>query len=197
MNIKKISNKQKNQSVWSGGTTTQLYIYPENAIFADRNFDFRISSAIIEIEESDFTPLPGFSRILMILEGELEICHKGHYSKKMKQFDIDEFSGDWNTSSNGKVVDFNLIMGEGISGSLEHIVLKNEIIDNNSKLKNHSFLGYYLISGEMKIIINNVEYFGQKRDMILIESKNDNEIDSIQLKGEGEIVKIIVFRKNL
>ena len=71
MNIQKISEKDHVHSTWAGGTTTQVYISPENSVFTERKFDFRISSAVVAIEESDFTPFPGFSRILMVLVGEL------------------------------------------------------------------------------------------------------------------------------
>ena len=66
---------------WSGGTTTQLYIYPPTADYAKRNFKFRLSTAKVEAEKSDFTSLPGISRQLMILDGDLTITHQKHYSK--------------------------------------------------------------------------------------------------------------------
>ena len=45
-------------SVWSDGTTTQLLIAPEGAHYAARDFLWRVSSATVELDESDFTPLP-------------------------------------------------------------------------------------------------------------------------------------------
>ncbi len=196
MLVKKISEKEKVVSVWSGGTTSQLYISPENSVFADRNFDFRISSAVIEVEESDFTPMPGFSRILMVLEGELEIFHEGHYSKVLKQFEIDEFSGDWKTSSKGKVVDFNLIMGEGISGEMKYISLKKEdnILKINfcgGRLQSARTIGYYLISGGIQINLNQKEYELEKGEMILIEELDD--IDKMKIIGFGELIEILIW----
>ena len=196
MIVKKIFEKDKVVSVWSGGTTSQLYISPENSVFVDRNFDFRISSAVIEVQESDFTPMPGFSRILMALEGELEIFHEGHYSKVLKQFEIDEFSGDWKTSSKGKVVDFNLIMGEGICGSLEYISIgEDKIIDNNfirwGKLQFARTIGYYLISGEIQIYLNQKEYELVKGEMILIKELDD--INKMEINGFGELIEILIW----
>ena len=197
MVIKRISEKDKVVSVWSGGTTSQLYISPESASFSDRKFDFRISSAVVELEESDFTPMPGFSRILMVLEGELEISHEGHYSKVLKQFEIDEFSGDWKTSARGKVVDFNLIMGEGICGSMKYISLGNSdkiIIDNNirrGKLQFARTIGYYLISGNIQIHLNQEEYELKKGGMILIEKGGD--FDKMEIIGFGDLVEILIW----
>ena len=68
MKIQKISADMQAVSRWSGGTTTQLAISPANALYADREFLWRVSSAVVELPESDFTPLPDYDRILMILE---------------------------------------------------------------------------------------------------------------------------------
>ena len=45
-------------TTWSGGKTTQLAIAPDGASYAERAFLWRISSATVELEASDFTPLP-------------------------------------------------------------------------------------------------------------------------------------------
>lgn len=55
---------------WSGGTTTQLAIYPKDAEYKKRNFLFRISTATVETKESEFTKLPGVSRKLILKHEE-------------------------------------------------------------------------------------------------------------------------------
>lgn len=110
-------------SEWSGGTTTQIAIYPEDAVYSERNFIWRISSAKVEVEESTFTHLPGIKRIIMALDGELELVHEGHHKCKLQAFEQDSFNGSWNTKSYGKVVDFNLMMNENANGSLESIFM--------------------------------------------------------------------------
>ena len=57
---------------WAGGTSTEIFIYPSDGDFATRNFLFRISTATVEVEESNFTFFEGNTRHLMILKGELE-----------------------------------------------------------------------------------------------------------------------------
>jgi len=106
--IRIIRKSEGKVSTWSGGTTTQLYIYPGNAVYADRNFRWRLSSAKVAADESTFTPLPGISRILMIIEGEVEIEHQGHHRTVLKAFEKDSFSGDWTTICKGKAADYNL-----------------------------------------------------------------------------------------
>ena len=195
MNIQKISEKDLVHSTWAGGTTTQVYISPENSVFTERKFDFRISSAVIAIEESDFTPFPGFSRILMVLEGELEIFHEGQFSKVLQPFESYHFSGDWKTSAKGKVIDFNLIMGEGISGEMNYICLKENSVEHvilhNDTSSSALTVGYYLVSGGIQIHLNQEEYELEKGGMILIES--NFELDKIGVVGIGELIEILIW----
>lgn len=103
---------------WSGGTTTQLAIWPEGADYATRNFVWRVSTARVEAEESEFTSLPGISRILMVLDGELLLRHEGRGETRLDRFGQDSFMGDWKTSSRGRVTDFNLMISDG-AGAVE------------------------------------------------------------------------------
>lgn len=111
---------------WSGGSTTELYIYPEESKYADRNFDFRLSTATVEVEQSTFTPLPGISRTLMVLKGQMELRHENEHSKLLKPFDIDEFDGGWKTKSQGCCVDFNLMCRGNYSGGLYHLKMEDK-----------------------------------------------------------------------
>ena len=97
---------------WSGGKTTELFIFPADTGYANRDFDFRISTATIEIEASDFTALPDYNRLLAVLEGELELIHEGKYAKKLSPFESDAFHGSWKTNSKGKARDFNVIYSD-------------------------------------------------------------------------------------
>lgn len=97
---------------WSGGTTTELAIYPPESSYVNRDFAFRISTATVETEHSTFTSLPDYNRILMILKGELEISHVDQYTKKLGPFDTDLFDGGWHTTGKGLVTDFNVMYSQ-------------------------------------------------------------------------------------
>ena len=74
----KIVKKDKanySTSAWSGGATTEIQIMPEGSRYADREFLWRLSSATVEVEESTFTALPDYDRLIMMLEGEMDLCH--------------------------------------------------------------------------------------------------------------------------
>ena len=64
--IKIIRNNEYETNLWTGGTTTQLLIYPEGSEYCHRNFKLRISSAKVHAMESVFISLPGISRIIII-----------------------------------------------------------------------------------------------------------------------------------
>lgn len=113
---------------WSGGVTTQLAIWPEDADYAARKFDWRISSAVVEDEESTFTPLPGIHRHLMLLEGGIELAHEGVGSRLMIPLaDVAEFEGGWETRSSGRCVDFNLMTAKDYEGKMESVAANKKI----------------------------------------------------------------------
>lgn len=151
---------------WSGGTTTQLAIYPKDADYKKRNFLFRLSTATVESEESVFTQLPGVSRKLMILEGEIKIEHKNRYTKNLKKFEQDKFSGDWETKSYGKATDFNLMTTAELTGEIKAITLVDSKTISLNKLVN--CYGFYIYSGSVELIINNETFKVNTGDIILL-----------------------------
>ena len=127
-------------STWVGGKTTQLFTHPQGANYAARDFDFRLSTATVELEKSDFTALPGFSRKLMILEGEIEINHENQHNKTLHKFDVDAFEGDWKTSSVGRCTDFNVMTSAKYTSSLKAISLHaDEDFTIENSLREDSF----------------------------------------------------------
>ena len=78
-------------SRWSGGSTTELYLYPEDGSYKEGNFQCRISSAVVEVEQSEFTSLPGVKRYLSIFEGNLEMIHGETEKVRLKPYEVDCF----------------------------------------------------------------------------------------------------------
>ena len=66
---------------WASGTSTELFVYPPDGDFQTRTFDYRISTATVEVEETNFSDFSGLTRILLILKGKLTLIHEGRYSK--------------------------------------------------------------------------------------------------------------------
>ena len=78
--IELIKKEEQTTTNWSGGTTTELAIYPKDAIYSQRNFKWRLSSAVVNDEKSTFTSLKGIWRLIMVLDGELTLEHKGKHT---------------------------------------------------------------------------------------------------------------------
>lgn len=178
---------------WSGGTTTQLAIYPKNAIYSERNFKWRLSSAKVEVDESDFTFLPGINRIIMIIEGELILEHEGHHKSILKPFAQDRFSGSWKTRSYGKVIDFNLMTSEDCEGKLEAMgILKGKtrkiIFDKDFDKFSYETQAIYCVNGQAKINSpNNEACTLNKGDIILITLKDDFCQQDFTIYNDNEI----------
>lgn len=164
-----IPASQQITSDWAGGTTTQLFIYPEGASYANRDFLFRISTATVETETSTFTSLPGFERILMILDGSMEICHKNHYSKHLYPFNTDIFNGDWETTAIGKVTDFNLMMASVVKGACNH-----ELLESKQSLAiqiQSDFYGVYWLQGNALLRCGEEHHQLRNNDFILFDQE--------------------------
>ena len=117
-----VRREEQSVGTWAGGTTTQLAIWPPESDYGRRDFAWRISTARVDLEESSFTPLPGFHRLLMILEGGVHLIHEAPNLRRERSlcpFEQDAFEGEWNTVSRGRCVDFNLMTAPGCGGKIE------------------------------------------------------------------------------
>ena len=101
-------------SAWAGGVTTQLAIWPPQAQYAARSFDWRVSSAVVGAEESVFTRLPDYARHLAILDGQLRLRHNGGGELTLHPFTPHVFDGADETRSCGTCTDFNLMLRKGV-----------------------------------------------------------------------------------
>lgn len=186
MEFKVIRRGQYKTTNWSGGTTTELFIFPPGSEYKNRNFTWRLSSASVQTESSTFTSLPGISRIIMVLEGSLQLEHKNYHSAKLGPFDQDSFEGEWVTESYGKAIDFNLMMSKECRGNIEAFSIKgNEIIDlyenkrpSKEEYKNISE-AIYCVSGQVEVLCDITEKIkALEGDLILIT----RDVDEIRCK---------------
>ena len=176
-------------TTWSGGTTTQLFIKPENFTVKD-DFDIRISSATIEPGDSTFSDFSKYNRFLTILDGWIDIAHPSEDVNQCERKRLERhipyyFDGAIKTisSSTVKVIDFNVIWKKSLAG-IEVKILdfsKNTKID----LRNGE---YFILSLEEngKIVLFNDKLDLSKGDFIKI-----NLLDTgIEVEGKFIFVKI-------
>ena len=113
-------------STWSGGQTTQLFLSPEGGSYPDRTFDFRLSTATVEVEKSNFTDLTGYHRILMPLTSSITLTHQ-QKEVLLKPFQSYFFDGGDPVSSQGTCQDFNLIYKPFYQGHMSAISPKESV----------------------------------------------------------------------
>lgn len=175
-------------SQWSGGSSTQLYIFPANASYAERNFEIRISTAKVEVQESTFTALPGVDRKLMILEGEISITHQGQYTKLLKPYDVDTFSGDWKTTSIGTCTDFN-VMTTGAQQSELYYLAMGAISGYKLKPKKTcKMLFLYATSGSIDVQLLNSNSILETGNLMVIENLEASSISINSAEAFGVVV---------
>ena len=107
--MKIIKKQDRTTTNWSGGTTSELFIYPEETSFSTGDYDMRISLATVEKSSTVFTKLEGVTRTLMVLEGSQLLEHENKHTADLKVFQQDTFSGDWNTKCIGTAINFNVM----------------------------------------------------------------------------------------
>lgn len=172
-------------NVWSGGKTTELFIYPPTTKYAQRDFDFRLSTATVEVENSDFTPLPGYRRKLMVLDGATKLMHENQHEILLNKLDVDTFLGDWKTTSAGKCTDFNVMTAGALKSTLS--ALRTE--KNNATIyqthKNCTWLFIYVFAGE--IIINHQKTSATKGDLLVLENPPQGPVKLLSIKDSAVV----------
>lgn len=133
-------------SNWSGGTTTELFIFPANATVSEQNFDYRISTAQVRVEKSEFTLFPGYHRKLAILEGKLNIQHNQEAQYVLKEGDQTSFEGNYLTCGEGQVVDFNVIYKDEYTVEIRFI---NDL-QESVFMEGNELIGFYCVNGSVQ-----------------------------------------------
>ena len=116
---------------WSGGSTTQLSIAPEGAVYAQRDFLWRISSAAVELPHSEFTPLPDYDRFLSVLEGEIQRKIDAREPFPLVPGEVVAFDGGAPVESWGKCVDFNLMVRKGACRGAVNVLSRDESFEED------------------------------------------------------------------
>lgn len=137
---------------WSGGTTTQLAISPEGAAYARRDFLWRLSSATVELEHSDFTPLPDYNRLLAVLEGEIRLKIGRDEPFALVPGQVAAFDGGVPVESWGRCVDFNLMVRKGKgSGSVDWLRREEAYEHTIRPGAQTRGLAVYCVSGKVRL----------------------------------------------
>ncbi|GAB5416659.1 MAG: HutD family protein [Crocinitomicaceae bacterium] len=165
---------------WSGGNTTELFIFPDQSSFSEGNFELRISLATVEQSQTVFTPLPDTQRTLLVLEGTQLLEHQGHHTANLNGLEQDSFSGGWTTHCQGTSTNFN-VMTKGSNRA--EVTVKNLNAHQSIQVGAKNVLSFiYVVNGAIKydqttirtkqaISFQNMEEFiAEKRTQIVVVS---------------------------
>ncbi len=167
MNIHLLPKENSKIAVWSGGLTYEYMIYPKTASYADRDFIFRISSATIEQEPSEFTRFKGYHRYLVMLDNSLSL--KVNKEKKVyDKYEIMEFNSDDEVTSYTKGIDFNWMVSEKI----RHHNLK---ITNSTENCNAEIIILFSLDATV-IKIDEKSFDLKSYDLLVIENQKKEKI---------------------
>ena len=183
MNLIHLKSDNYVVSTWSGGTTTQIGIAPQGAIYADRNFMWRVSSATVDLEVSDFTALPDYDRLISTLEGEIDVTHNGGETIHLAPYCVHGFDGGWETRSVGKCRDFNLMTRKGAcSGRMEPIMGPTSVTIGG---KPHDTAILYCGMGEVCVEVEGQCVTLKQGESLLLESAEETRLT---VSGEGRAI---------
>lgn len=163
-----------NTSTWAGGKTTELFIYPKDSKYSERDFKVRVSTATVELDQSEFTKLDGVNRFITPLDKDLKLSHNGLESVNLKPFEVHEFPGHIDTTSYSKARDFNLMLANGSKGQLKSFYIKetSEIII----LADYGFNLLYSFDNAFRISIDGEDFVLGPNELLVIKSNTAKDI---------------------
>lgn len=186
-------------SKWMGGTTKELALFPEGSSYLERNFMWRLSSATIDKEESDFTKLPDYDRVLMVLDGEVVLSYEGERVTRLKALEQDRFDGASKTKSFGKITDFNLMVRKGMEGYLDLIWPTQEkqvctsTEETELKLVTHTL---YCKEGYSVVSFGGDSHMISAGQLMVIEYETDEKVE-YSIMGEGIVIRGQIFYNDM
>jgi len=167
MQFQKVEKSSYKTTTWAHGETTEFYIFPKESNYEQREFLWRVSSATVTSDTSEFTALFGVKRWIMPFDAPLFLTHthngKPLYSITLNPYESHCFKGDWATQSRGKARDFNLMLKEGAYGIVKPVKLIStgpkdlghlfqEAFDERLPLAEHQLtLGFYSLENDFAI----------------------------------------------
>lgn len=189
MKIQIINSSEFKTISWSGGHTTEIFIYPPDGNFEQRDFLFRVSTATVQDEESVFTKFNHVKRFLAVIKGTIVLEHSGFHKVELSAYDIDEFLGDWETKSFGCCTDFNLMIKGENEGSLTGLNING--IGQKIQLKEGCISVFYSFNTDLRF-----NGFSVEKNTAIVVSEVEKR-DYVNLSGDGIVlVSSVDIRKS-
>ena len=170
-NITRLKSNDFQVSNWSGGKTKQLYLSPPTGHYGKRDFDYRLSTATVELAESQFSDLSGFHRILMSLDHALHLHNASRQEETvLAPFTPYVFEGSDSITSRGTCTDFNLIYSDHYQGQLI-------AISNGQELSRDDEIQFIYALGDLTVTGTNLPALNLEAEQLLIVEKETQETE--------------------
>lgn len=207
MRLQKISKQMQKKTHWASGESTEIYLYPEYGDYEKREFTWRVSTATVTEETSNFTALSGIKRWIMPLDTQMKLKHSNNlrsiFEITLKPFQPHGFRGDWDTTCLGKATDFNLMFKEGTHGLIKHSKLMRYEPKNLSQVfmeafdsrisQQHSRVTIGIYSYDGTCILDNVPIESSEMMLIHMNTKDIEKAMNLVLSNEeSDSVNIIL-----
>jgi hypothetical protein len=133
-----------------GGSTAEIAIWPQDAVFEEAAFLWRLSLAEV-IRDGPFSRLPGYDRHIMVVAGDgMRLVCAGHEDIMLAaDSGPQRFSGDWEVNGmlkGGPVRDFNLMVRRAAAASSMRV---QEVSGRTRLDAGDGFLAAYMLDGEL------------------------------------------------
>lgn len=173
-------------STWSGGSTTEVLLVPEDGSYAERRFDLRLSCASINKSPSIFTELPGYKRFFTPLEKPLKIMHTDIFlSALLQPYDLYAFNGTDSIRSEGTGRDFNVIYKPELNPQLSVFQAGDT---SNLKIKANALVAFFsLEEGVLEIDGKEIEL--PAFSLCKLESQ-ETVVCNLRNKGEHPLLAV-------
>ena len=158
-------------SDWSGGKTKQLYLSPPTGHYGKREFDYRLSTATVELAESQFSDLSGFHRILMSLDHTLHLHNASRQEETvLAPFTPYFFEGSDSITSRGTCTDFNLIYSDHYQGQML-------AISDGQELSRDEAIQFIYVLSDLMVTGTDLSSLNLKAGQLLIVEKETQETE--------------------
>lgn len=181
--------KKQQQPVfkWQGGSTRQLFAYPEGKTITEDSCDFEITSSTMDFPDTEYNVFKGCDRLLMIIDGKTTLSHHDGKSVYLKKYQHYKFSGEIKTYSRGMGTDYEIICKKGNGSDVksydEMDISKLKILEKD---ETYDFVhgGFYCQGSGCTVEIGKEKFELQQGDFLGIIADENVLLEVKTLKGK-------------
>lgn len=178
-----------------GGNTKELAVFPKTAEYLERNFIWRMSLDTVNAEETTFSRLTDYDRVLVVLEGETVLSYENQRVARLANLEQDRFDGAWKTHSFGSFSSINLMVRKGCEGYIDLIFPKKEAdilpVPAESEKTNSEHILY--CSEGYCVVTCGKESIMMKEGQTLVISCCESKQPEYSVMGEGTLIRAAIF----